>query len=458
MKVYGDGAEDVRIAYIGGGSRGWAWTLMNDLARAQDLSGRVALYDVDYDAAKKNEVIGNRVCGERWKYEACERLCDALEGADFVVISILPGSFDEMESDVHAPEAYGIYQSVGDTTGPGGFIRAMRTVPMMREIASAIREVCPAAWVINYTNPMAVCVQTLYREFPGIRAFGCCHEVFGTQKLLGIALSDVRGIEGATRNDIRVNVVGVNHFTWFTDAKYRNIDLFPVFKEFADKYYETGYEEGKFGNWATDPFRSAVRVRFDLFRRFGFIAAAGDRHLAEFMDAGDYLASPEQVKVWKFGLTPVSWRRRDLEKRLAKSQRLYEGTEEFKLKDSGEEGVSQMRALAGIGQMVTNVNLPNIGQIDNLPLGAVVETNALLRSGSARPVTSGSVPESILYHVKRIADENTATVDACFSGSRAAAFDAFSHGHLISGLTPGQKKELFDRMFDNTAAYLTMYR
>jgi len=268
----------------------------------------------------------------------------------------------------------------------------------------------------------------------------------------------VRGVEGATRSDIRVNVVGVNHFTWFTEAKYRNLDLFPVFKEFADKYYETGYEEGKFGNWPTDPFRSAVRVRFDLFRRFGYIAAAGDRHLAEFMDAGDYLASPERVRFWKFGLTPVSWRRGDLERRLAKSQRLYEGTEEFRLKDSGEEGVSQMRALAGIGHMVTNVNLPNIGQIDNLPLGAVVETNALLRSGSARPVTSGSVPDSILYHVKRIADENTLAVEACFSESRAAAFEAFSKGHLISGLTPGQKKGLFDRMFDGTAAYLTMYR
>ena len=100
------------------------------------------------------------------------------------MISIMPGTFDEMESDVHAPEKFGIYQSVGDTTGPGAVMRALRTIPMFEEFAAAIREYCPQAWVINYTNPMTVCVKTLYRVFPKIKAFGCCHEVFGTQKLL----------------------------------------------------------------------------------------------------------------------------------------------------------------------------------------------------------------------------------------------------------------------------------
>lgn len=457
MQILDHTAEDLRIAYIGGGSRGWAWTLMNDLTKEKDLSGTVLLYDIDYAAAKKNEVIGNRIEGTQWNYQAVPTLGEALTGANFVVISILPGTFDEMESDVHAPEKYGIYQSVGDTTGPGGFFRAMRTVPMIREIASAIRKYCPEAWVINYTNPMAICVQTLYREFPEIKAFGCCHEVFGTQKLLSNALKEMRGVAHAHRSDICVNVVGVNHFTWFTEAHYRNLDLFEVYREFVDKYYESGFENGNAGHWMNDSFQSAARVRFDLFRRFGYIAAAGDRHLAEFMDAGDYLASPEQVREWKFGLTPVVWRKADLVKRLEKSQRLYEGTETFKLRETGEEGVDQMKALLGLGTKVTNVNLPNRGQIPNLPLGAVVETNAALRANMIQPLFAGEVPKAIFRHVDRIARENVETVEACFSESRDVAYEVFSKGHLINKLKEEEKKELFNTMFEQTKEYLSMY-
>ena len=181
--------SELKIAYIGGGSRGWAWGLMSDLVSAADISGKVALYDIDKKAALDNVVIGqmfNNAEGalSHWDYEATDTLEQALEGANFVVISILPGTFKEMESDVHTPEKYGIYQSVGDTAGPGGILRALRTVPMMQVIAKAVEKCCPNAWVINYTNPMTVSVKALYETFPGIKAFGCCHEVFGTQKLI----------------------------------------------------------------------------------------------------------------------------------------------------------------------------------------------------------------------------------------------------------------------------------
>ena len=136
-----------------------------------------------------------------------------IEGADFVVISILPGTFDEMESDVHTPEKYNIYQSVGDTAGPGGILRALRTIPMFEEIAENIKKYCPDAWVINYTNPMTMCVKTLYKVFPEIKAFGCCHEVFGTQKTAcKMHLKILKVIKDVKREDIKVNVVGVNHF------------------------------------------------------------------------------------------------------------------------------------------------------------------------------------------------------------------------------------------------------
>ena len=157
--------EDVQIAYIGGGSRGWAWGLMSDLASEPSLSGTVRLYDIDMHAAQTNEIIGNKLnelenIQSHWNYTAISSLKEALTGADFVVISILPGTFKEMYSDVHTPEKYGIYQAVGDTVGPGGYIRALRTIPMYEEIALAIKAYSPDAWVINYTNPMSVCVKS----------------------------------------------------------------------------------------------------------------------------------------------------------------------------------------------------------------------------------------------------------------------------------------------------------
>ena len=323
--TYKDNAvKDLRIAYIGGGSRGWAWTFMRDLALEPALGGTIVLYDIDKEAAKANEIIGNGISEReeavgKWKYIVADTLKEALTGSDFVVISILPGTFDEMESDVHEPEKYGIYQSVGDTAGPGGMVRALRTIPMFVTIAEAIRDYAPQAWVINYTNPMSLCVKTLYHVFPQIKAFGCCHEVFGTQKLLAQIAERELGIADIKRDEIIVNVLGLNHFTWFDGASYKGIDLFPVYRSFIEKHFEEGFEEED-KNWMNSTFSCAHRVKFDLFKKYGWIAAAGDRHLAEFMPP-IYLKDPETVASWKFGLTTVAWRKEDLKKRLAKEER-----------------------------------------------------------------------------------------------------------------------------------------
>lgn len=462
MRYTDNGAEDIKIAYIGGGSRGWAWGLMSDLAAAQDMSGSVFLYDIDREAAARNECIGNKMkdlkeCRSAWNYKAVETMKEALTGADFVVISIMPGTFDEMESDVHAPEKFGIYQSVGDTTGPGGLMRALRTIPMFEEFAAAIREYCPQAWVINYTNPMTVCVKTLYRVFPKIKAFGCCHEVFGTQKLLGLALEDIKGIQGAQREDIRVNVVGINHFTWLTAAQYKNMDLFPIYREFALKYRDEGFGEKADENWLNRFFDSREQVKLDLFLKYGAIAAAGDRHLAEFCPGSWYLKDEETAHSWGFKLTPVSWRKEDLKNRLARSERLYKGEEEMTINQTGEEGVQQMRSLLGLRDLVTNVNIPNCGQIPNLPLGAVVETNAHFSADSVRPVFAGPVPQSVYPLVSRVCGIQEMTVEAAMSRDLELAFQAFCMDpNMELGLKDA--RILYNTMVENNAKYLTMYQ
>ncbi|MBQ6999047.1 MAG: alpha-glucosidase/alpha-galactosidase [Clostridia bacterium] len=458
MKIKDKKAEDIRIAYVGGGSRGWGRGLMSDLALAEDLSGTVYLYDIDAETAKQNEIIGNNIeeAGGRWNYKAVDSLKEAMIGADFVVISILPGTFDEMESDVHVPEKYGIYQAVGDTTGPGGIVRALRTLPMFEEIALAIKEFCPDAWVINYTNPMSLCTGLLYQIFPEIKAFGCCHEVFSTQKLLVSALKEFEGVEDAKREDIKINVVGINHFTWLTKAQYQNIDLFPVYKKFVEKYKDTGFCRDEKENNLNVFFKTMQKVKFDLFQRYGWIAAAGDRHLAEFCPGDWYLESPQRVEEMLFALTPVSWRRGRLSELLEETDKLISGEEKFKVKPTGEDSVKQIRALIGLEDACTNVNLPNIGQIPNLPLGAVVETNAQFTANSVTPVMAGNVPENILPLIGHVCAEQEMVLTAVLERDVSKAFNAFASDPLVR-LPLDKAKELFKEMLANTAEYLTMY-
>lgn len=447
--------KDINICYIGGGSQGWAWKLMSDLYLEEALSGTVRLYDIDENAARTNEVIGNRMFAYpeakgQWKFETAKNLSEGLTGADFVIISILPATFEEMRSDVHAPEKYGIYQSVGDTTGPGGLFRALRTIPMYEVIAEAIKEYCPKAWVINYTNPMSLCTGALYKVFPEIKAFGCCHEVFGAQRVLLMAMKEELGIEEPDRHTLCTNVVGINHFTWITEASYKGIDLMPVYKSFADKHYEEGICDK-----ITDyHFMSQNRVKFDLFRKYGVIAAAGDRHLAEFVP--EYIQNPQMVEEWKYALTPVDYRIENKKELNEKSSAYAAGKAQIPIEPSGEEGVAQIKALLGLKEIITNVNLPNIGQLD-APKGIVVETNALFTRDSVRPLIGGSMPDGVKILMGRHMQNQEMILKAALTRDKALAFEAFCNDPMTAKLNRARAAELFAEMFENTKAYLPGY-
>ncbi len=456
MEYLNGSVKDVTIAYIGGGSRGWAWTFMTDLALEKSMSGTIRLYDIDKQAAKNNEIIGNKVSARadavgKWRYAVADTIEEALSGADFVVISIMPKTFDEMEIDVHMPERLGIYQSVGDTAGPGGIIRAMRTIPIFAGFAEAIKKYAPDAWVINYTNPMTLCIKTLYHVFPKIKAFGCCHEVFGTQKVLASIAKEALGVEEISREEIAVNVLGINHFTWFDYASYKGVDLFPIYREYIEKHFEEGFDEPD-NNWANSTFACAHRVKMDLFLRYGLIAAAGDRHLAEFMPGDLYLKNPETVAGWKFGLTTVAWRKDDLRKRLERSARLVSGEEEIELKPTGEEGIELMKALCGLRRMVSNVNIPNTnGQIANLPRTAVVETNALFERDAIRPVIAGAVPEQVKTLLTPHIENHERVLKAALTCDKELVKEAFLCDPLVAGrATKEQVSELVEDMLRAT--------
>ncbi|MCD8040473.1 MAG: alpha-glucosidase/alpha-galactosidase [Clostridia bacterium] len=456
--------KKIKIAYIGGGSKMWARVFMSDLAIAEGLSGEIALYDIDVPAAERNAKIGayinkNPKTRSKLDYKVYTSIEPALEGADWVVISILPATFKEMRSDVHAPEKYGIYQSVGDTAGPGGVLRAMRTVPLYEGFAKKIQEICPDAWVINFTNPMSICVKTLYDVFPKIKAFGCCHEVFHAQEFLCVALKELRGID-VYRNKIYTDACGVNHFTWITEARYGDIDLLALIPEFEEKFYEEGYCEqeghGRF-DFLTDPFCYGNKVKMDLYNRYGALAAAGDRHLAEFMPGSWYLKDPQTVKDWQFNLTTVDYREKQQAERIAETIEMAEGRKPFPVVKSTEEAVELMKAIMGFETIVSNVNMPNVGQMPQLPLGSIVETNCVFSNGQVKPVVSKPLPNAVINMVYRA----NGNIETCYEGIKERDLNkiylSFANQALCDRLTREQSEELFKEMCYNTREYLDPY-
>lgn len=458
--------KNIKIAYLGGGSKAWARVFMTDLALAEGICGEIALYDIDVPAAQLNRKIGDRInenpnTVSKWDYRVYENIGDALDGADFVACSILPGTFDEMESDVHLPEKYGIYQAVGDTVGPGGVLRAMRTVPIYEGFAREIKEHCPKAWVINLTNPMTACTKTLYDVFPEIKAFGCCHEVFHAQEFLCCVAKEILGVPRPTRKDIVIDACGVNHFTWITEANFQGQDLLAILPRFIDRYYESGYCERP--DTAPDGFKDDLflygnKVKMDLFKRFGVLAAAGDRHLVEFMNNSWYIRDKKDADKWLYHLTTVSYRKEDRINKINQSRRIAEGQEKIEVKKSDEEVVELMKALLGlIPAAVSNANTVNVGQMPDMPLGSVVETNCVFSRDSLKPITAKRLPAAVNPLVLRNAENIENTYYGIKNRDIKMIFEAFLNQPLCAGLSVDEARDLFNSMINATKEYLTPY-
>ncbi|MEW6403043.1 MAG: alpha-glucosidase/alpha-galactosidase [Chloroflexota bacterium] len=446
----------LKIAYIGGGSRDWARKLMFDLALCPELTGEVALYDIDMDSARLNETLGNWLQGQprvlsRWHYTAVETLREALQGSDFVIISIQPGPLELMAEEIRLAEEYGLYFPVGDTTGAPGLIRGLRSASIYRGFAEALATFCPKAWIINYTNPMTICTRTLTRIVPELKVFGCCHEVFSTQRMLARVASQYLNIELPPRHEIQVNVLGINHFTWIDRARYRGHDLLELLKYHLEQpgtlctYTQTEVEA--FNDW----FHSTDQVKFNLFKHFGLLAAAGDRHLVEFLPG--FIRSPETLFKWGVIRTPVSYRIERWATAPQRTRDLINGITPFALESSGEEGIGMIRALLGLGDLVTNVNVENRGQVTNLPPHAVVETNALFSREHVEPLAAGSLSTGLLPLVAQHVAHQEMIIEAALTSNTDLAFQAF-YSDPTNHLALDDSWQFFNRMLEANRAYL----
>lgn len=454
LTAAGSPKTEITIAYIGGGSREWAKKLFSDLALSDKLSGKINLYDLDFDASLHNVKVANAVfshsCARtQFKTQAVKTLPEALKGADFVVMSIEPGPTTLRYADLEIPASHGVLQTVGDTTGPGGILRAMRTAPIYEKLVAAVMEHCPQAWVINYTNPMSLCMASIFTFAPSIKAFGCCHEVFGTQKMLAEKVREWFGVPLPDRSEIILDIAGVNHFTWATKASWCGHDLMPRLTEMVanDAFFRNreaealeAQKEGKF-------FSSQKLVAYDLLRRFGALGAAGDRHLAEFVPW--YLTSEKALHRWGVVTTPYSYRLN----RSQSPRTSPESIQEKELAPSGEEGVLQMEALLGLRDLTTNINLPNRGQMVDMPKGAIVETYAEFRKGEIRPVVAQALPKGAAELVRRVISEQAMVLEALKSRSLDLAFQALLMDTLVK-LSTDQARTMFAEMVEATRGFL----
>ncbi|MFQ1702532.1 alpha-galactosidase [Loktanella agnita] len=447
----------VKITYIGGGSLNWATKLMADLAHDTTLAAHVRLYDIDHSAAVRNAVIGGRFGdvskGTPATYDVAYSLEEALDGAEVVVISILPGEFEDMAQDIDIPARYGIKQAVGDTVGPGGFVRALRSIPMMLPIAEAIRDYAPSAWVCNLTNPMSVLTGAMYRAFPGIRLWGECHEVTKLRHQVAWIANQEAGELRYGHRDVRVNVLGINHFTFVDAIGLDGRDMLPAYRAFADQHGNSGWtaRERDPDDEHDNYFMDRSRVKFDMFRRFGIPAAAGDRHLAEFVPQSEYLDTAE---AWDFTLTPVSYRIRDRAAKRKAAAALAAGEGKPAANRSDEALVDQIKGLMGLGDFISNVNLPNRGQIEGLPLGTIVETNALFSSLGVTPLVAGRLPDSLLAIVADHAARQTALLDAVIGQRWDDLFDLFRTDPLVAPLPDDTARQMFNEMVQATSRHL----
>lgn len=448
----------LKIAYIGGGSRDWARKLMFDLALCPDLTGEVALYDIDMESARLNEQLGTWLhesnhtgVVSRWRYRAVPGLKDALHDADFVLISIQPGSLEVMAEEIALAEEYGLFFPVGDTTGAPGLMRGLRAVPIYRDFAEALARYCPNAWIINYTNPMSICTRTLTRVASALKVFGCCHEVFFTQYMLARVASQYLDVEIPPRNEIRVNVLGINHFTWVDRAVYQGHDLLALLRNHLEepgivRTFTQSEVEG-WNNW----FYSADQVKFALFQRFGILAAAGDRHLVEFLPG--FVRSPETLFKWGVIRTPASWRIERWATAPQKTRDLLNGTAPLVLEPSLEEGVGMMQALLGLGELVSNVNMENVGQVSNMPLHAVVETNAHFSREGIRPLAAGALPPGLAPLINQHSANQELIIEAALTDNTDLAFQAFFNDPS-NHLPIDAAWELFNKMLQVNREYL----
>ena len=450
----------LKVVIIGGGSVAWTPRLAVDFFMNETLEGgHLVLVDIDRAAAELLEkycrMSAERV-GSGWTVEAAD-IDTGLDGADGVCVSLSTGGFEAMNHDYTIPEQFGIYHAVSDTVGPGGISRTLRNVPVFVDIARKMEEHCPDTWMVHVTNPLAQLTRCVWKS-SGIRCLGLCHNYTGTRAMLARLLE-------AETSDIFATTFGVNHFTWLSDITCRGKDVSDRLTLANYLAYEarrsgkpipTGTTDDDIAKATGESGVPSYLLNFRLYERLGVFPVGAASHIAEAMPF--YLNSPEAIqhhRIRRKGVLPV--RHESKENRRKEILDIVEGRESLPEPEPSAEGVAPIIVALNTGEPTHMVaNLPNEGQIPNLPRDAVVETWALATWDRILPVHAGPAPRQVAGMLNQIVDEEELAVEAALTGDRDKVVQAMHVSPLVQD--KDRAPELADALIEATLKWLPQFQ
>lgn len=431
-----------KFAFIGAGSLDFTRDLARDILTFEAFrDAHICLMDID-EKRLDYSLQGVRAIMKAGCYPAtvsattCRE--EALTGADGVLITILQGRTEVWRHDIEIPEKYGVDIVVGDTRGPSGIFRFLRTAPVMLQICRDIERFCPNAVVLNYTNPMAMLCRYL-QEMTHLNITGLCHSVQGTAELLA-------GFIGAEMEDITYTCAGINHQAFYLNFRWKGRDAMPLLREAMNR----------------PEVANAEPVRNEVFKQLGYYCTESSGHNSEYLP---WFRKRREL-IEKYCLHGTEWNPGE-HAFVLKEYLNRENTWEDKFmqwladpeKDigRGEEYASNIfNAVFGDNEMFTfNGNLRNYGLIDNLPRGACVEVPALASKNGIQPMRVGNLPDhlAILVNISSRCEE--LAVKGCIAGDREMIYHAVCFDPLTSAvLSLEEIRRMVDEMFEKNAEFL----
>jgi alpha-galactosidase len=435
-----------KIAFIGAGSFGFTRGLVRDILSFPALSDcTIALMDINPERLEFSKQAVTKIV-EAGKYPAkvvaTLNRREALEGADGVLCTILQGGPEVFRSDIEIPMKYGVDINVGDTRGPSGIFRFLRTAPVMLDICKDIAELCPRAIFLNYTNPMAMLCRAMQGQYPDIRISGLCHSVQGTAHMLADWI-------GAPRDEVTYTCAGINHQAFYIDFKWKDKDAYPLIKAAVDK---------------PEIYNKEI-VRNEMFKHFGYYVTESSGHNSEY----NAWFRKRKDLIEKYCLTGTEWNpgvhayildeylntehtwRDTIQEELAKPVKLERGH---------EYAASIFNASIGDGALFHfNGNVRNFGLIDNLPYGACVEVPVLASPRGLEPIHVGKLPGSVAPLVNNSALCEELAVEGGIEGNAEKVFDAVLFDPLTQAVCSMQEtRDMVNDMLEANKQYLPHFK
>jgi alpha-galactosidase len=386
--------ESPKITFIGAGSVEFTRMLIGDLLAYSELRGAtLALHDIDEERlATAGQVarVTAREAGASPLIEAHDDRRRALEGADYAINMIQVGGHPATVLDHEIPARYGLRQTIGDTLGIGGIFRALRTIPVMQAIAADMAAVCPEAWLLNYTNPMAMLCWATYAGTPQRRVVGLCHSVQNTTRQLSEYV-------GVPFEDVTFLGAGVNHQAWILRFERDGEDLYPLLDEAIER----------------DP-ELLRHVRVELYRRLGCFPTESSEHSAEYLP---WLMRDDEA-IERFRLVDGEYVQRSLEtlREYDETRALLAAGAPLPIEPSVEYAPQIINSIETGEPRTIYGNVENRGLIENLPSGACVEVPCVVGATGVEPVHVGELPPQLAALNRTYLNVCELTVKAALEG------------------------------------------